>query len=276
MHAHRAVRALRLAALCLAGATLGCAVAPPDVAQLRGKRFVLLGEVHDNAEQHRQRAALLRELLGDGKPTRVVFEQMARTRDAALAAAPRDAEAIADAGRLDREGWRWPLHKPLVEAAVQGGASIAGGNLDREDVRAIVRGGIEAAPADVRSALRADAAWSAADEQALRRLVDVGHCHMLPASQIGSMVLAQRARDAALAQAMLQAPAGERVVLIAGNGHVRTDLGVPRYLRAAGVAPSDMAAIGYVEQGDADVAPYDARSIGPRAERTDPCAALRK
>jgi uncharacterized iron-regulated protein len=90
------------------------------------------------------------------------------------------------------------------------------------------------------------------------------------------MALGQRARDAAFAHAMLDAPPGARVVLIAGNGHVRTDLGVPRYLRAAGVAASDIAAIGYVEQGDDDAAPYDARRIGPRAARTDPCTALRK
>jgi uncharacterized iron-regulated protein len=275
--ARAAARALRLAALSLATALIGCAAAALDIERLREKRFVLLGEVHDNAEQHRQRAQLLRALLADGKATRVVFEQMARTHDGRIAAAPRDADAIADAGRLDRAAWRWPLHKPLVEAALQGGATVHGGNLERDAVRAIVRGGLDAVPADLRSALSADAAWSAADDEALRRLVDAGHCHMLPASQLPAMTLAQRARDAALAQAMLQAPAGTRVVLIAGNGHVRTDLGVPRYLRAAGVPDSQIAAIGFVERGgEHDDAPYDERRTTAAVDRPDPCAALRR
>ncbi|HSI57488.1 MAG TPA: ChaN family lipoprotein, partial [Ideonella sp.] len=78
-----------LPSLLLAAALLasGCAATPsltgadptatsvasaPELAQWRGARFVLLGEVHDNAEQHRQRAELLRALLADGRPTRVL------------------------------------------------------------------------------------------------------------------------------------------------------------------------------------------------------------
>ena len=54
----------------LALALAACATAAPDVERLRSARFILLGEVHDNAEQHRLRAALLRDLLADGRPTR--------------------------------------------------------------------------------------------------------------------------------------------------------------------------------------------------------------
>ena len=252
-----------------------CASAGPSIATLRDARFILLGEVHDNAEQHRQRAALLRELLADGRPTRVVFEQMGAVHDAAIAAARRNAEALAVAGRLDRDAWRWPLHRPLIEAALAGGATIAGGDLERDQVRAIVRGGLDAAPADIRRTLADDASWGAADQQALQRIVEAAHCNALPASQVAPMALAQRARDAALARAMLRAPPGTRAVLIAGNGHVRNDLGVPHYLRAAGVAPSAIVAIGFVERGDDEAAVYDAVRVTAKADRTDPCAAFR-
>ena len=124
-------------ALLLCGCTTPATIPTADEMQrLRASRFVLLGEVHDNAEQHRQRAALLSVLLTDGRPTTIVFEQMGRDQDAAIGAAPREAEAIADAGRLDRRAWGWPLHKPLVEAALAASAPIRGGNLEPAEVPA--------------------------------------------------------------------------------------------------------------------------------------------
>lgn len=262
-------------ALCVMWALGGCATAPapPSADSLRNTRFILLGEVHDNPEHHRQRAELLRQLLADGRPTRVVFEQMDRASDAALAAATRDPEAVADAGRLDRDGWRWPLHRPLVEAALAGGAAISGGNFDRDLARRVVRQGIAAAPADLRTAVDA-VPWSAAQDETVRAAIEDGHCGALPADRVAPMALVQRLRDAALAQAMLRA--GEpRVVLIAGNGHVRSDLGVPHYLRAAGVAPRDIVAVGFVEEGDAAM-PFDLQGATPRVPRPDPCAAFRQ
>ena len=271
------LRALSVVPMLLAAA---CAVSPralDDAAlpRLRAARFILLGEVHDSATQHRMRAALLAELLADGRPTTVVFEQMGRAEDSAIASAPRDAEAIVDAGRLDRKGWGWPLHKPLFDAAIAASARIAGGNLEAAQVRAIVRGGLAAVPADLRPLLEGPG-WGARQQQALEREIDLGHCHALPAAQWPAMALAQRARDAALAQALLSAAVnGGRAVLIAGNGHVQLDLGVPHYLRAAGVPAAQIVAIGYLEE-DERHAPYDYVQLTARTPRDDPCAAFAK
>ena len=246
-----------------------------ESARLRQMRFVLLGEVHDNSIQHSMRAALLTELLADGRPTRVVFEQMGRENDTLIAAAPRDAESVATAGQLDRTGWGWPLHKPLIQAALTGGGTILGGDLSRDDVRAIVRGGPSAVPLDLRSLLD-NSNWTPDDEAASQREIDAGHCGALPPSQFAGMALAQRSRDAALALAMLHAGGpNERVILIAGNGHVRRDLGVPRYLMAAGVARSQIISIGYLEQSD-PAAPYDLVRVTSAVSRPDPCAVFKK
>jgi uncharacterized iron-regulated protein len=250
--------------------TSACA-SVPEPPKLRDARYVLLGEVHDNPRHHAERAALLRELLADGRPTRVVFEQMARDRAAAIAAAPRDADAVADAGALDRRGWRWPLHRPVVKAAIDGSATIVGGNLTRDEVRAIVREGLPAVPTELGTRLDG---WSTAQEATLDAAIDAGHCGQLPPERRPALALAQRARDAAMAQAMLAAPPGERVVLIAGNGHVREDLGVPHYLRAAGVAPERIITIAWVEDGDDEPGGFDLVRRTPRIEREDPCAAL--
>jgi SAM-dependent methyltransferase len=64
------------------------------------------------------------------------------------------------------------------------------------------------------------------------------HCNMLPREAAGGMVEAQRLRDARFAAAAFRAFAaggGQRAVLITGNGHARTDRGVPAYLKR--VAP---------------------------------------
>ncbi len=252
--------------------------------RLRPARYVLLGEIHDDAAQHRLRAALLRGLLADGRPTWVVFEQIDRQHNAAVAAAPRDTEAVVSAGQLDKKGWRWPLHSPLFDAALAGGASVVGGNLSRAEASSVVRGGVAQAPVDLQRWLAApDAAgaalpstWTAAQDAELRYQVDAGHCGALPPPMIPPMALAQRARDAALAMAMTAAPPGVRVVLIAGNGHVRRDIGVPHYLATA---PAEgIVSIAFLERGGDGVmvadGPYDQAWFTTPVERPDPCASF--
>lgn len=255
---------------------------PALAERLRSARYVLLGEIHDNAVQHRLRAALLRALLADGRPSWVVFEQLDREHNAAVRAAPRDAEALITAGQLDRRAWGWPVHRPLFDAALAAGATVLGGNLSRADASRVVRGGVAQVPADLQRWLATEAsaaaplpAWTPAQEAALRQQIDTGHCGALPPALLAPMVWAQRARDAALAATLVSAPAGARVVLIAGNGHVRRDTGVPHYLP---VVPTEgIVSIGFLERG-ADGArvsdgPYDEVWYTAPAERPDPCAA---
>lgn len=269
----------------------GCAqapVVPPEASaaaphlppELREARFILLGEVHDNPQHHAWRAQWLRTLLADGRPTRVVFEQLDRAKDAELAQArattPTDSTAVARAGGLDEKGWRWPLHQPLFDAALAGRADIAGGNLARDAVRSVVRQGEGAVPADLHP-LMAAPGWSPEQQRATEADIEQGHCGALPPSMFAPMALAQRTRDVAMAQGMLAAPAGTRVVLIAGNGHVRQDRGVPHHLRAAGVPAAQIASVGFVEVGDTPAPGAYGRVVtAPRTERPDPCEAFGK
>ncbi len=255
--------------------------------RLRPARYVLLGEIHDDALHHRLRAALLRALLADGRPSWVVFEQIDRQHNAAVAAAPRDTEAVVSAGQLDKKGWDWPLHRPLFDAALAGGATIVGGNLSRAEASQVVRGGVSQAPVELQgwltgpeAAVVADAAllpaWTPAQDAELRHQVDVGHCGALPPAMLAPMALAQRARDAALAVAMTAAPPSVRVVLIAGNGHVRRDIGVPHYLAAA--QADGIVSVAFLERAKegAMVAdgPYDEAWFTAPVERPDPCASF--
>ena len=266
-----------LSALCLSSlfALSSCTSTVPADAPL----FILLGEVHDNPAHHAAHAALLRELLADGRRTTVVFEQIDRDQDVVLKAlAPgTPSQALIEATRFDQKGWAWPLHKPVFDAAVAGGATLRGGNISREQARQIVRTGATAWPADT-AVLSAATPWSAAQQAALLQEIAESHCGALPATILPGMAQAQRARDAALAQAMLNARAAgaERVVLIAGNGHVRRDRAVPVYLVAAGVAPRAIVSRGYVEDDASadDVAEtaYDGVVRTTGVARGDVCA----
>lgn len=264
-----------------------CGSSQVPLAGLRGQprpepEFVLLGEVHDNPDHHRARAEQLRQLIAQEPRTVVVFEQFSRGQDAAVAQSrkerPGDVDALIDAAKFDRKNWRWPLHRPLFEAALQSGAEVRGGNLDRDQIRRIVREGDAAWPADLLT-LRDRTAWVSAQQDTLRKDIQDGHCGAMPEAMLPGMVQAQRARDAAMAQAMLDArkSGAKRVVLIAGNGHVRRDVAVPVYLQAAGVAGSDIEAIAYLEtDGVASEGGYDRVERAPAPQREDPCAQFRR
>jgi uncharacterized iron-regulated protein len=106
---------------------------------------------------------------------------------------------------------------------------------------------------------------------ALAAQIEASHCGMLDAATAGRMALAQVARDQFMAR-VLQANAGRGVVLLAGNGHVRTDVGVPRWLSAELRRRS--LAVGVLEEGDATAA-FDRRVFTAPHTRPDPCAAFR-
>lgn len=269
------------AGLALAALLGACAASAPDK-PAPTLTFLLLGELHDNPEHHRARAALLRQWLAQEPRTVVVFEQIGRAQDGAVQQArraqPGDLEALLNAGQFDRKAWRWPLHQPLFDAVIAGQGELRGGNLERDQVRRIVREGDAAWPADV-LALRDRTAWPDAAQQALLKDIQDGHCGAMPPAMLPGMVQAQRARDAAMAQALLQARAqgAPRVVLIAGNGHVRRDLAVPLYLQAAGVPAGEIQAVGYLEPASTvPAAAYDRVERAPAPSREDPCAAFKR
>ncbi len=288
--------------------------APPAGSPWPDRPFVLLGEVHDNAEHHRLRAQGLVAAVsawqhseGDGCVT-VAFEPLARKRDAALRQALHDlglggdggcagppraargwseieleaaAERIAQAAGLDRRGWGWPLHRPLVMACLQSGARIVGANLEPEVARDIARRGEAALPEDIRQALGADTGWGPVEQRAAEGDIDQGHCGLLPPQRWPAMALAQRARDAAMALSLLKARDGgaRRVLLVAGNGHVRRDLGVPRYLTALGARARDIQSVGYLEANAPSAEWPSARRFDQviytaPSPRPDPCKGL--
>lgn len=250
------------------------------VARMLASDFVLLGELHDNPHHHARRAALLERLK---RPVAVVAEQLPRGAAPPLRSGMAGASlrAALEAAGFDARAWRWPLHEPLFTAVARGGHRLLGGNLDRDSARRLAREGASAMPVELGPLARhtlSDAA-RAALESDLRE----GHCGRLGPEHLPGMVWAQRGRDAAMAQAMLdasdarQATGARPVLLLAGNGHVRRDYGVPQLLAGQG-AGARVLSIGFIE---ATASPFSARGqhdilwITPAAARDDPCKEMR-
>jgi uncharacterized iron-regulated protein len=255
---------------------------------LRAARFRLLGEVHDNPAHHAIRLRLLDALAESSLKPAVAFEQFDRMHDKALqqrlATGEVTAEAVAQAVQFDRKGWNWDLYRPLVEAALRHRMPLRAANLSRAEASRIAKEGMAALGAQRISQLRLQAVWSAEKERALREIVYEGHCRSIPEPLTANITAAQRARDATLAEALLEPPANG-AVLIAGNGHVRRDLGVPLYLQQA-LPDTRIVSLGLleVENGKDRAADYfavgpertyDFAWFTPRAAREDPCKALR-
>ena len=95
---------------------------------------------------------------------------------------------------------------------------------------------------------------------------------MLDDDQARRMSGAQVARDQFMARA-IEANAARGVVLLAGNGHVRRDVGVPRWLNGETRARS--VSIGLLEAGDPSAAAFDIAVTTPAQTRADPCVAMR-
>ena len=236
-------------AIALSAPISGAAVSQPlaDV--------VVLGEVHDNPTHHLEQARLISEL----RPTAVVFEMLTPVQAARAGPdTPRDERLGA---LLEWEASGWPdftTYLPIFEAMPPGAAILGGGGDDVRDL----------------SAFGLDVPLPPGQQAAREALQAAAHCDALPADVLPAFVARQRETDARLARATLDALAahGPPVALIAGNGHARTDWGVPAAIARA--AP-DVSVHAVVQGEGGDVPPGDAVLTSAAPERGDPCAALR-
>ena len=272
------VRLLRplatLALLCAALLPLpGCGTAPPG----NGPALLLLGEVHDNAAQHALRLQRAQALLDGGARPALLMEQFDRERQADInrllqavpamdsGGAERDGpvDALVQLGRQDSAGWDWPLYRPYLHLALQYRLPIVAANVSRTDARLVMQQGLAARGFDATVPADIQAAQAGAIQQS--------HCGQVDAVLAGRMALAQVARDQFMARS-ISAHAGRGVLLLAGNGHVRKDVGVPRWLPPGLQARS--LAVGYLEAGDASAAAFDAVVFTAAQPRNNPCAGM--
>ena len=252
-------------------------------------RYVLVGETHDNPDHHVLQARIIGWLVDAGRLPSVVLEMLPRSDQAAIdsaLAASRDPDAFGEAVNWDESGWPpWSMYRPVFARAITAELPLLAANLPREEAMGLAMGKTELDPELVNRHGLAEPLPAALQESLERELFD-SHCGHLTEAMTNPMVTVQRARDALMAEVMLEATQ-EPVVLIAGRGHARRDRGVPFYLErqdAKGVL-----SIGLVQvRDDGDEAgayavdfateslPFDVVWFTPRGNDIDHCAELEK
>lgn len=236
-------------------------------------QVLLLGEVHDNPDAHAARLALLQQRVDAGWHPAIAMEQFDRERQADLDRAGRecsDADCVVAMAGAAGAKWNWASYAPVIELALREHLPLLAANLSRADGDKVVSGGFASAlDADMVSAYGLDAALPQGLLQPQVDEMREGHCNALPPELLSPMATAQVARDLVMTE-ILRTHADGGVVLLAGNGHVRRDIGVPYWLRSLGI---DGRSVGFVEEAGME-ARFDEVHVVPAAQRADPCAAL--
>lgn len=240
------------------------------VESARGMDVVIVGEVHDNPSHHIVQAKVAEAI----SPRAVVFE-MLRPADIPILAAHDTADAASEALGWSDRGWPAFTHYHQIIVAAEG-AVIFGADLPRSDIQAAISSSAGAVFSGDPVRYGLDQKLDPAQQSAREERQLAAHCDALPAEMLPGMVEVQRLRDAALAEAVVQAtdlPGSGPVLVIAGNGHADREWGVPAALAHA--APE--LSVYVIQQTEAPETEVRADSVLVAApvERPDPCLAFK-
>ena len=224
---------------------------------------LLVGEQHDAPAHHELEQQIVSSLATRGLLAAVALE-MAEVGASTAQLKPSSTEEQARrALKWDDQAWPWTAYGPAVMTAVRAGVPVLGANLPREQMPASMNDG------------KLDARLPGPALKAQQQGIRIGHCNLLPESQITPMTRIQIAKDITMADTVHQLLLpGKTVVLLAGNGHVDRRLGVPQHLRADLTAKSLHLRAGDASGTDRADA-FDSVWATPALPDTDYCAELK-
>lgn len=232
---------------------------------------ILLGEQHDAGEHQDIHRQVIEHLAVRGQLAAVVLEMAdAGTSTAALKSNSTQLQ-VQDALNWNNKSWPWLAYWPAVMAAVKAGVPVLGGNLPGSQLR------------EAMTDARLDQQLPGPALKAQQQLIRIGHCDLLPESQISPMTRIQIARDISMARTVASAVLpGKTVVVLAGSGHVNRVLGIPQHLPRgvktqavllrAGPAPT----AGDARKEAEDRAAFDAVWTTPALPEQDYCEGLQE
>ncbi len=240
---------------------------PTLVDHLESADFIVLGELHDNAEHHALQEEVLRELHKRGWLQQIAMEMLQPYQQAGADNVV--SERITNMKQLNsqlqwQKGWDWELYGPIVSWAAGAGIALVAANIDPGE-----RKMLEEYPARLSHKLLG----KEGQKIHLQKLREA-HCQMLDEAMVERMLRVQIARDVRMANRL---STSKGTVLLAGNWHARKDIGVPHFLEL--IRPgSNVMVLGALEMSDLSLAQpsiYDIVWVTEALDRTDPCAAAK-
>lgn len=256
------------------------------LSRARAAKFVLLGEIHDNLEHHRIQARIL-QTVANGRRPALVMEQYDRDQQDKINAILDDAAITGDKllslEELMRKSWEWQAYAPLAKLALQQKLPVIAANLTRDQLRKVSRNGFDALGAGEEQRLALETVWTPAHQSQLVEDIYQGHCGKVQEHVVIAIAKAQRARDAVMADTLLQSKEIGAVAIV-GRGHARRDMAIPLYL-AARAPQATVLSLGMIEVDSAvDPAAYARGPLGqlydyiwftPRvARQSNPCDSI--
>jgi uncharacterized iron-regulated protein len=250
----------RLLPILAAGLLAACAYTPPNkgwispatlkpvedpLAEAASKPVVLLGEFHDNAEDHRWQLATIQMLFVDNPKLVLAFEMFPRADQPVLDQWV--AGGLSEDAFLSKADWKhvWgfpkDLYLPIFRFARDHHIPMLALNVSGKLVHLTGTKGFAAVPPSDREGVRDPAPIEAAYRDYLADIMS-NHSGLrtTPDTQ-RHFIEAQTLWDSAMAQAIAdqhdRAP-GRQIVAIMGTGHLQHRWGVPHQLAALGLANS--------------------------------------
>ena len=252
----------------------GGRLAPRAVAaRLRNAAYILLGEEHPNACDHRAQAAIVRELIRSGVRPVIGLEMVPADRQGILDAFHRGALAVDDLPRALDWGKTWGfdfrLYAPLFEAAREAGLPVFAVNVPTGLARKVGHQGLAALSPDERASL--PGAILPPDPAQVEALRDIFARHAAwlpqghtPAARAGrdpfaAFLTVQSLWDTQMAARARYARAlfGRPVVIVAGAGHVEHGYGIARRLAVLDPGARVLAVMPWRDAGRPDPALAD-------------------
>ena len=221
---------------------------------------LLLGEQHD-AQEHQQIHSQVIALLAQRGLLAAVALEMADVGATTAGLHPSSTEQKTQSAlQWNDKGWPWADYGPAVMTAVRAGVPVLGANLPRDEMR----------PKMADTALDGQLPGPALKAQ--QQLIRIGHCNLLPESQITPMTRIQIAKDISMAGTLAKvALPGKVVLLLSGSGHTDRLLGVPQHLPASLKVKAVRLRAGDAQEGDKADA-FDAVWQTPALPEKDYCA----
>ena len=239
--------------------------------------IALLGEKHDNAHHHSLRLDLLKDLAAQQILGQVSLEMLTDSQQPSIDELTQRNQMVSDEELKSLlqwdDGWQWDFYAPVLRLLLDQNISMQTANLDRSEIMTVMRTN------DLHITGLGDAQL-----ERLYREIDDSHCGLLPESQFPAMVRVQQARDQRMADSLRVGPTNTLRVLLAGNFHVRHDVGVSNYLDST----SNVISVAFLEIEPAhndvsdyiDAVPgyawYDYVWFTARGEEIDYCARMRQ
>jgi uncharacterized iron-regulated protein len=196
----------------------------------QGRRFVLVGEEHDNSEAHLWQARIIEALHKAGRTVIVGYEMFQRPEQTALDLWTlnklTEPEFLQKAKWQTSWGFDYALYRPIFEVTRQNRLRNVALNVPRDWVRTVGRTGFDSLPDDVKSQVP-PLDLSNENHKAVFNALMGGHPPSSPNVYTAQVLWDEAMADSAI-KYLQRTPTNDKTVfvVIAGNGHVMYGQGI--------------------------------------------------